>query len=56
MLLWYMPATTMKLAKDTLERLQEHGRMGDSFEDVVNKLLDESEETDEADEDEEDEV
>ena len=42
----------MKLAKETLARLREHGRMGDSFEDVVNKLLDESEETDEEDEDE----
>ncbi len=46
----------MKLAKDTLERLREHGRMGDSFEDVVNKLLDQSEETDEANEAEEDEL
>jgi len=49
-----MSQTTMKIAKDTLERLREHGRMGDSFEDVVNKLLDESEEIN--DEDEEDEV
>jgi len=37
-----MLQSTIKLSKDTQERLREHGRMGDSFEDVVNRLLDES--------------
>ena len=36
-----MPKTTMKLSKETHDRLKEHGKMGDSFEDVVNRLLDE---------------
>ena len=39
-----MSQTTMKIKKETLERLKEHGGMGDSFEDVVNRLLDEAEE------------
>jgi len=34
----------MKLSKDTLSRLREHGKMGDSFENVVNRLLDDAEE------------
>ena len=38
-----MPKTTMKLSRDTLVRLREHGKMGDSFEDVVNMLLDKTE-------------
>jgi len=33
--------TTQKIRKDTLERLREHGKMGDSFDSVVNRLLDE---------------
>jgi len=37
-----MPKTTMKMSRDTLNRLKERGQMGDSFEDVVNRLLDES--------------
>ena len=39
-----MSQTTMKIKKETLERLREHGRMGDSFEEVVNRLLDDAEE------------
>ena len=39
-----MSQTTMKIKKETLERLREHGRMGDSFEQVVNRLLDDAEE------------
>jgi len=35
-----MPKTTMKLSKETHDRLKEYGKMGDSFEDVVNRLLD----------------
>jgi len=50
-----MPQTTMKLAKETLARLREHGQMGDSFEDVVNRLLDKFEDQDELEDDEPDE-
>jgi len=39
-----MSSTTMKLKRETLDRLKEHGRMGDSFEQVVNRLLDDAEE------------
>jgi len=39
-----MSQSTIKLSKDTQERLREYGRMGDSFENVVNRLLDEAEE------------
>jgi len=49
-----MSQTTMKIKKETLERLREHGRMGDSFEQVVNRLLDDAEEL-EAEPEEEDE-
>jgi len=47
--------TTQKLGKVTLERLRVHGKMGDSFDGVVNRLLDEveSEDEEEVDEDEE---
>ena len=46
--------TTQKLDDETLKRLREHGKMGDSFDSVVNKLLDEIEDDDseEVDEDE----
>ena len=46
--------TTQKLGKVTLERLRVHGKMGDSFDGVVNRLLDEVEDDDseEVDEDE----
>jgi hypothetical protein len=46
--------TTQKLGKVTLERLRGHGKMGDSFDSVVNRLLDEVEDDDseEVDEDE----
>jgi len=49
-----MSQSTIKLSKDTQERLREQGKMGDSFEDVVNKLLDDAEEL-EAEPEEEDE-
>lgn len=39
-----MSQTTMKIKKETLARLRERGRMGDSFEQVVNRLLDDAEE------------
>jgi len=42
--------TTQKLGKVTLERLREHGKMGDSFDSVVNRLLDEVEDDEEVDE------
>ncbi len=32
--------TTQKLGKITLERLREHGKMGASFNGVLNRLLD----------------
>jgi len=35
--------TTQKLELDTLHRLRQHGKMGDSFDGVVNRLLDEVE-------------
>jgi len=35
--------TTMKTTKRTLERLKDHGKMGESFEKVVNRLLDDIE-------------
>ncbi len=38
-----MSQTTMKTTKETLERLKDHGKMGDSFEKVLNRLLDEVE-------------
>jgi len=31
----------MKTSRETLERLREYGKMGDSFDKVVNRLLDE---------------
>jgi len=36
--------TTQKLEKETLRRLKKHGMMGDSFDDVLNRLLDDAEE------------
>jgi len=33
-------ATTQKLDEDTLKRVRDHGRMGDSFNGVLNRLLD----------------
>ena len=38
-----MPKTTMKLSKETHERLKQRGKMGDSFEEVLNRLLDQTE-------------
>ena len=32
--------TTQKLEEETLERLRDHGKMGDSFNVVLNRLLD----------------
>jgi len=32
--------TTMKLSKETLQRIRDHGRMGDTLESVVNQVLD----------------
>jgi len=51
-----MSQTTMKIKKETLERLREHGRMGDSFEEVVNRLLDDAEEMESEPEEEDDDV
>ena len=35
--------TTMKVDKETLDRLKKHGKMLDSYDRVVNRLLDEVE-------------
>jgi len=32
--------TTQRLEEETLERLRDHGKMGDSFNGVLNRLLD----------------
>ena len=33
--------TTQRLEEETLDRVRDHGKMGDSFNRVLNKLLDE---------------
>ena len=33
--------TTQKLGKDTLERVRKHGKMGESFDRAIDRLLDE---------------
>ena len=43
--------TTMKLSKETLDRIRGHGNMGDTFEDVVNRLLDSDEELEDEEDD-----
>jgi len=50
-------ATTQKLDVETLERLRDHGKMGDSFNRVLNRLLDKIDILEEklAEEDEEEE-
>lgn len=35
-----MAKTTQKLDKTTLERFRKHGKMGDSFDTVANRVLD----------------
>jgi len=47
-------AEKINLTKRTVARLKLQGRMGDSFDDVINRVLDDSEE-DLEDEDEEEE-
>ncbi len=37
--------STMKTTVETLQRLKKHGKMGNSYDYVVNKLLDKAEET-----------
>jgi len=39
-----MSHSTIKLSKATQKRLKEYGKMGDSFEDVLIRLLDDREE------------
>jgi len=46
-----MSQTTMKISRDTLKRLKEFGKMGDTFEDVVNRLLDSDEELEDEEDD-----
>ncbi len=38
-----MSKTTQKLDKVTLERFRKHGKMGDSFDKVANRVLDKAE-------------
>jgi uncharacterized protein (UPF0371 family) len=38
-----MSETTQKIRKETLERLRDRGRMGDSFDQAVSRLLDQVE-------------
>jgi len=47
--------TTQKLEETTLERLRDHGKMGDSLDSVVNRLLDEIESEDEEIDEDDDE-
>jgi len=35
--------TTQRLQTDTLERFRKHGKMGESFDRVANKVLDQAE-------------
>ena len=35
-----MVDSTIKLSKATKERLEKHGKMGDTYEDVIKMLLD----------------
>ena len=37
--------TTIKVSKETARRLKCHGRMGDSFETVVTKMIDDIEDS-----------
>ena len=48
-------AEKIDLTKRTVSRLKLKGRMGDSFDDVINRVLDDSEEDFEDDEEEEEE-
>ena len=41
-----MSKTTQRLDQVTLERFRKHGKMGDSFDRVANKVLDEAESSD----------
>ena len=34
-------ATTQKLERETLERVRKHGRMGESFDRAIDRVLDE---------------
>ena len=36
-----MSHTTQKLEKDTLERVRDHGKMGESFNRAIERVLDE---------------
>jgi len=48
--------TTQKLDEETLERVRDHGKMGDSFNGVLNRLLDKIDDLEEKLEDQRDEV
>jgi len=42
--------TTMKLSKETVQRIRDHGRMGDTLESVVNQVLDKVDDKEKPDE------
>jgi len=44
---------TLEVSKGTMSRLEARGKMGDSFDDVINRVLDEDEDDFEDDEVEE---
>lgn len=48
--------TTQKLDSDTLERVRDRGRLGDSFNGVINRLLDRIEDLEEKLEDRDDTI
>ena len=47
-----MSKTTQKIDHATLERFRRHGKMGDSFDKVANKVLDRAESNSGTDKDE----
>lgn len=32
--------TTMKISRETLDRIAKHGKFGESYENVINRLID----------------
>ena len=48
--------TTQRLEEETLDRIRDHGKMGESFNVVLNKVLDEIEDLHDRLDDHEDEI
>ena len=51
-----MKNTTQRLEEETLDRIRDHGKMGDSFNGVLNRLLDKIDDLEERLEEQRDEV